>query len=85
MRAVAANYLAIPEAVNDNYNGFLFEAWNEKDCAEKALKLVGTKGLLRRFGENAIVTARSHSMKTVGDIWEKVFKEAIEKQNLSRA
>lgn len=72
--AVATEYLAIPEAVKDNYNGFLFKPFDIADCAEKMEKLATSKELLTRFGENAKKTAQGHSMERVGDIWERLFE-----------
>ncbi len=78
--AVAADYLAIPEAVKDNYNGFLFRAFDENDCAEKILRLAELEPKeMERFRENAKKTAAQHSMQSVAEQWEKVFAEAIEK------
>ncbi len=82
--AVAANYLAIPEAVKDNYNGFLFKAFDEKECAEKVLELAGSKRLLAEFSANAKKTAAEHSMPAVASAWEKVFAEAKQKQDLKK-
>lgn len=37
---VGANALAIPETINDRKTGYLFEPFNEEDCAEKILSAI---------------------------------------------
>lgn len=37
---VGADALAIPEAIDEGYNGFVFEAGNPEDCAEKLLRVL---------------------------------------------
>ncbi len=78
--SVAADYLAIPEAVKDGYNGFLFRPFDEKDCAEKILTMAELEeGEMKQFKENAKKTAAQHSMQSIAAQWEKIFAEATEK------
>ena len=78
--SVAADYLAIPEAVKDGYNGFLFRAPDEKGCAERMLRMAESeKKEIKRLGENAKKTAAQHSMQSIAEQWERIFAEAKEK------
>ncbi|MFH1285931.1 MAG: glycosyltransferase [Candidatus Micrarchaeota archaeon] len=54
-----ANYLAIPEVVKDNYNGFLFNPDSAEECASAILKTAKSK---EKFSKNCIKTADSFSV-----------------------
>ena len=61
--AVGAKALAIPEAVEEGRNGFLFEPFDTEECAEKITKvLTAPKGEYARWSRNARKTAEQYSI-----------------------
>mgnify|MGYP006294677333 CR=1 FL=1 len=75
---VGANALAIPEAVKNNENGYLFEALDAGDCAAKINKLLGLKkSSYKRMAGKAREFAENKSVESVTDDllkeYEKVF------------
>ncbi len=54
-----ADYLAIPDLVKDDYNGYLFKPHDVKGCANAILKCVKNK---KRLGRNTLKIAREHSI-----------------------
>lgn len=58
---VGANAMAIPEAVHDGKNGFLFRPFDERDCAEKIEKALHVKNY-SSLSKNARKTAEQFSI-----------------------
>ena len=50
---VGSNVGGIPEIVQDNYNGFLFESGNAFQLAEKLLRLIRDEELRKRMGKRS--------------------------------
>src|SRR3989338_1393442 len=60
---VGARAMAIPEAVRENKNGFLFAPGDEGECAEKIVKILTMKKSARaRMAGNARKTAEQYSI-----------------------
>ncbi len=77
---IGANSLAIPELIKEGENGFLFEPFNTKECAEKinyALNL--NKREKRRIEANARKTAMNHSIKKSTKKLRALYRELIKR------
>lgn len=60
---VGANSTAIPEAVRNGRNGFLFKPGDERECAEQITKVLGMKkSAYARMSKNARATALEFSI-----------------------
>jgi 1,2-diacylglycerol 3-alpha-glucosyltransferase len=59
-----ANYRAIPELVDNGKNGYLFNAFDSKDCATAVIKALNSDTELRK---NAIRSVQQHSIEQVTD------------------
>jgi len=77
---VAANALALPLLVKDNKNGFLFEANNEKDLAQKIEIILKDKDLQESMGKESQQMVLVHDMNHVIGEYEKVYKTVIAKK-----
>ncbi|MEM3455466.1 MAG: glycosyltransferase [Candidatus Micrarchaeia archaeon] len=66
-----ADYLAIPDLVKNDYNGYLFKPHDVKGCAEAVIKCIKNK---ERLSKNAVKIAKEHSI-------EKTLKRHIEIYN----
>ncbi|MFH1779863.1 MAG: glycosyltransferase [Candidatus Micrarchaeota archaeon] len=61
---VGAKAMAIPEAVEDDKNGFLFEAFDAKECSDKILKVLNSdEKTYSALCKNARKTAEKYSIK----------------------
>lgn len=75
---VGADSLAIPEAVKDGYNGYLFEPGNSADCAEKICKLINApKARLAALSRHASDFAMSMSMEDSTDRLLNAYSEVL--------
>jgi 1,2-diacylglycerol 3-alpha-glucosyltransferase len=64
---VAANALALAEAVDDGKNGFLFEPFDEKDCAEKVVDVLSAgKKQKTLWSRSARKNAEQYSLEKSG-------------------
>lgn len=81
--AIAADFLANPEAVIDGKNGFLFKPFSEKDCAGKIEKVLKDKMLYKRLAGNAVRFANDYSWQKLAGRFETVFERIAreKKQN----
>ena len=70
-----ANYRAIPELVKDGENGFLFDAFDPKDCANAIIKTLEPDSKIRK---NALKTVQEHSMERVVDRLIGLYEEMYE-------
>ncbi len=80
---LAANAVALPELVKDGYNGYLFEM-NKNELADKIIKILSDKKLLKEMGGNSLKTIRFHDAKnTISkyiDLYKKIIAEHSRKQ-----
>ncbi|MCK5559106.1 MAG: glycosyltransferase [Thermoplasmata archaeon] len=67
-----ANYRAIPELVKDGENGYLFDAFDPKDCAKAIIKTLEADNQLR---QNAFATVEKHSIEKVIDELVELYEE----------
>ena len=74
---IGANALGIPEIVEDNVNGFLFEPDNTKDLAQKIITLIGNNQLLDSFSQNSRKLALNYSQENVTRSLETVYERII--------
>jgi len=70
---VGADYLAIPDSVKENENGFLFAPFDFVECASKIEKLLKSVSLRKKLGKNAVETARQYSLEHIVSEWEKLY------------
>ena len=73
---IAANAVALPELVRDSYNGYLFEM-NEKDLADKIIKILSDKKQLKEMGDNSLKAIQSHDVKATIAKFVDLYKEII--------
>ncbi|MFA4946450.1 MAG: glycosyltransferase [Candidatus Micrarchaeia archaeon] len=72
---VGANALAIPEAVKNGKNGFVFESGNSDDCTEKLERVLsGSPAECKAWGENARRSAEGMSVEAGVDKLVKVYR-----------
>jgi len=77
--AIAADYLANPEAVRDGFNGLLFKPFSVEDCAGKIEKILRDKKLYSKLSKNAVKFAEGFKWKKVAREFEKAFKKSAKK------
>ncbi|MGC8850656.1 MAG: glycosyltransferase [Candidatus Micrarchaeia archaeon] len=78
---VGARAYAIPEIVRDGCNGFLFEPNNPKDFADKLTRLLlMSSRQARKMREQAVATARLHSLSKAVDLLEGVYESVSRKK-----
>ncbi len=76
--AVAANSLALPEAVKNKYNGYLFEPGDEEECAQKIIKVLGaSRSEYDKLKANSWSKAQDYSIDKITDKWEKIYRDLI--------
>ncbi|MCL4437624.1 glycosyltransferase, partial [Patescibacteria group bacterium] len=76
---IAANAVALPELVKNGYNGYLFEL-NEKDLAEKIIKILADKKRLKEMGENSLKAIQDHDVKNTIAKFVDLYKKVIEER-----
>lgn len=70
---VGTDFLAIPDAVKNGKNGFLFAPFEPEQCAEKIEKLYRSKPLYNRFSKAAVLTAKPLAAEKIAEEWEALF------------
>ncbi len=68
---------AIPELVVNNFNGFTFRPFDEKDLAKKILIILRNKNIQKEFSKNSIYIAKKHDINKSIDEIEKIYKGLI--------
>lgn len=74
---VATNTGAIPEAVHDGENGYLFGLGDYHSLAMKLIKIVNDESLAKKMGEQSIKIAKTHDIEEVVFKMEAVYERAI--------
>ena len=74
---IGADARAIPNAIRDGENGYLFRPFDENQLAEKIALLVKSPPLREKLGKNAVETAREFSIDKVAATTEKLYKRVI--------
>jgi 1,2-diacylglycerol 3-alpha-glucosyltransferase len=76
--AVGANALAIPEAIHDERNGFLFTPGDARECAEKLEHaLTASEHHARTLSRNARATALKYSVPRITSKLVKAYKSVL--------
>ena len=75
---VGANYLAIPDSIKENQNGFLFKPYDFVECANKIEKLLKSESLRKKLGKNAVKTAKNYSVEKVSVTTINLYEKASE-------
>lgn len=76
---IASNIGSLPELVEDNKNGYLFEAGNYEDLINK-IKQIDNEKLLKRFGSNSkLLLKEKFSEEKHYNMLIKVFDDEIER------
>jgi glycosyltransferase involved in cell wall biosynthesis len=68
------SYIAARDIVEDGFNGFLINPFNETRFIEKTFELVNDPEKTRIMGENCIVSSHRFSLENVYLLWEKLFQ-----------
>lgn len=74
---LAVNAIALPELVENDVNGYLFEL-DEHDLAKKMLKILSNKNIVK-MGEESLKKIQAHDKNKVISIFEKLYLEIIKK------
>jgi len=78
---VGVNKLAIPEIVKHNYNGFIVNAGDEKELANKIIQILSDEKMRNKFSRNSIKIAKKYSIKKSIDQIERIYKNLIVKND----
>lgn len=81
---VGSNIGGIPELIQDNYNGFLFEPKNANQLKTIIENLMRDRALLEALGKNAIKFVSQFEMSSYLQKLTRVLEEAIEINNHSK-
>ncbi len=75
---IGADSLAIPETIKSEYNGFLFDPFSVKQCAERmAAAIKMNKSKYASLCRNALLTGRKHSIQNTVAKWEKLYASLL--------
>jgi len=69
----------IPELIEENYNGFLFEAGNVNELKEKLEYLINNRDILKKFSQNAVRYIKKYDMTKHINSLIRIYKEVIER------
>lgn len=75
---VAANANALPEIVQNEENGYLFEPGDYQGLAEKLVKIVNDKILGKKMGQKSLIIASHHEMKLAFNKMARIYREVID-------
>ena len=74
---IGADYMAIPDAVKDGKNGFLFRPFDFGDLAAKIEKLESSPALRKRLSQNAVKAARGYTAEKIAEETLGLYRKAI--------
>lgn len=75
---VGADSKGIPELVQHEHNGMLFEADNHEQMAKRMLRMSYKTKMCRRMGRNAMISAAAFQMPSVADQLEHLYEQTIQ-------
>ena len=75
---VGADSKGIPELVQHEHNGMLFEADDHEQMAKRMLRMSYKTNMTRRMGRNAMISALGFQMPSVADQLENLYTQTIE-------
>ena len=81
---VGANSKGIPELIEDQVNGLLFEPDNHEEMAQCMLRMANKRRQRKRMGHGALAFAAEYQMPQVVDRLEEVYQQAIEQSKSKR-
>lgn len=74
---IAVNAVALPELVEDGYNGFLYENGNIMELADKMKRLFRDENLRKEMGQHSLEKIAKHDIhKTIGR-FEEIYENLI--------
>ena len=74
---VGADSKGIPELVQHDHNGMLFEADNHEEMARRMIRMSYKTKMCRRMGRNAMISAAGFQMPSVADQLENLYEQTI--------
>jgi len=74
---LAVDAVALPELVTDQVNGFLFKN-DEKDLADKMLKILEDRNVLKNMEENSYAAIKKHDIKKTISAFYGLYERIIE-------
>lgn len=75
---VGANAMAIPEAVEEGKNGYLFQPFDALECSQKIIKVLETKPVeYKKLSVNARKTAEKYSIEKSTDSLVKAYEKIL--------
>ena len=77
---VVVNKGALPELANSG-NGFVFEPRNNKEMAEKIVKILSNEKLKKQMGKKSLELVEKHSLQSVASEYETAYENAIKVYN----
>lgn len=76
---VGANAGALPELIKNNINGLTFKPGDEKDFAEKILKILKNDKMSLAMGERGLELVEKHSLEKTYNKFEEIYEKAVAK------
>lgn len=74
---VGADFLAIPNSIEDNENGFLFAPYDFLGAARKIERLLKSTSLRKRFGRKGIQFSRQFSLENIVTKTEELYAKTL--------
>lgn len=74
---VAPNVGGIPDIVENNENGYLFEVNNENELIEKLIFILENKKIVEEFSKNNLEKIKQYSIEKTKDEYKSFFEELI--------
>jgi 1,2-diacylglycerol 3-alpha-glucosyltransferase len=74
---LAVNAMALPELVNDGYNGFLFKISDISGLAEKIIKIFTDDNLRKTMAGHSLEIIRKHDINKTVDEYEAIYRGLI--------
>ncbi len=74
---IGADCLAIPDAIMEGKNGFLFRPYDFVECANKIEKLLGSSALRKKLGNNSVKTVQKYSVEGIASQTLALYKTLV--------
>lgn len=74
---VGADAKGMPELIQHEHNGMLFEADNHEQMAKRMLRMSYKTKMCRRMGRNAMISAAGYQMPSIADQLENLYEQTI--------
>lgn len=76
---ISSNSGGLPEVNIDGVSGYLSDVGEIDEMAKNALKILKDDGILKKFKENAFLTAQKFDIKNILPLYENLYQKAINK------